>query len=174
MRSTALAFGTFEFDPNTGELRKRGLQLKLQAKPAAVLSLLLRHPSELVTHEQLKDEVWGPDTFVDLEHGLGSAVWKLRQRLGDVASNPRFIENVPGKGYRFIAPVQTGKVTQSTSRRVIAICPFKDLDGPETQDYFVTGLTEELMTHLGRVNPNQLSVIALRRPRACAFPPSRR
>ena len=160
MPSTAVAFATFEFDPRTGELRKGGLKRKLPPQCAVVLALLLRHANELVTHEQLRLELWGPDTFVDFENGLGNAVWKLRQKLGDTADNPRFIESIPKKGYRFICPPQP--VPKPNSRTLIAIRPFEDLGKRVSEDYFVAGLTEELITQLGRLNPKQFGVIALR------------
>ena len=161
MPCTAVAFGTFEFDPRTGELRKRGIKLGLQPKSAAVLSVLVRHPHELVTREHLRIEVWGLETFVDFENGLGNAIWKLRQHLGDKADNPLFIESIPGKGYRFIADVHP-LVPNPNSRKVIAIRPFEDLDNRQSDDYFVAGLTEELITQLGRLNPKRLAVVALR------------
>ncbi|PYX97521.1 MAG: hypothetical protein DMG63_14300 [Acidobacteria bacterium] len=160
MVCTAVAFGTFEFDPRTGELRKRGIKLGLQPKSAAVLSVLVRHPHELVTREHLRIEVWGLETFVDFENGLGNAIWKLRQHLGDKADNPLFIESIPGKGYRFIADVHP-VIPNPNSRKVIAIRPFEDLDNRQSDDYFVAGLTEELITQLGRLNPKRLAVVAL-------------
>jgi len=159
--ATAVAFGTFEFDPRTGELRKCGLKRRLPPKCAAVLAALVRHPTELVTREQLIVEVWGRDTFVDFESGLGNAVWKLRQQLGDTADNPRFIESIPRKGYRFIA-LPRPVVPNPNSRTLIAIRPFENLSKRESEDYFVAGLTEELITQLGRLNPKRLGVIALR------------
>lgn len=161
MPSNAVAFGTFEFDPRTGELRKRGLKLKLQPKCAAVLTVLLRHPTELVTHEQLRLELWGPDTFVDFENGLSNAVWKLRQQLGDTVDNPLFIESIPKKGYRFLV-LPRPVIPNPNSRTLIAIRPFEDLGKRASEDYFVAGLTEELITQLGRLNPKRFGVIALR------------
>lgn len=135
------------------------MRLNLQPKPAAVLAILLRHAPEMVTREQLRSEIWGNDTFIDFEQGLGIAVWKLRQRLGDSAENPRFIETIPGKGYRFIA---VPPPPPPSARKLVAIAPFEDLVKRTSQDYFVAGLTEELITQLGRVNPNRIGVIALR------------
>lgn len=156
-----VAFGTFEFDPRTGELRKRGLKLRLQPKCAAVLCLLIRHATELVTREQLRMEVWGADTFVDFENGLGNAVWKLRQLLGDTADNPVFIECIPGKGYRFLV-LPRPVLPNPNWRTLIAIHPFENLGQGSSDDYFVAGLTEELITQLGRLNPKRLGVIAWR------------
>jgi Tol biopolymer transport system component/DNA-binding winged helix-turn-helix (wHTH) protein len=98
-------FGLFEADLATGELRKRGRKVALQDQPFQVLSLLLQHPGEIVSREDLQRTLWPADTFVEFEHGVNTAIKKLRQALGDSADNPRFIETLPRKGYRFIAPV---------------------------------------------------------------------
>jgi DNA-binding winged helix-turn-helix (wHTH) protein len=99
-------FGVFEADLDTGELRKRGRRVPLQDQPFQVLALLLRHPGEIVTREELQRALWPADTFVEFEHGVNTAIKKLRQALGDSADNPRFIETLPRKGYRFIAPAE--------------------------------------------------------------------
>ena len=96
------AFGPFEVDASSGELRKRGVRLHLSGQPLQILLTLLAHPGEVVTREQLRAEVWNETTFVDFEHGLNAAMNKLRRALGDSAENPRYIETVPGRGYRFI------------------------------------------------------------------------
>ncbi len=98
-------FGVFELDTAARELRKRGLRLRLQDQPFRVLTALLESPSRIVTREDLQAQLWPDDTFVDFNHGLNSAVNRIRQALGDSASNPRFIETVPKVGYRFIAPL---------------------------------------------------------------------
>jgi len=100
--STILRFAEFEADLRTGELRKRGLRLKLQEKPFQILALLLERKGELVTREELQVKLWPSDTFVDFDHGLNAAVNKLREALGDSASEPRFIETLPKRGYRFV------------------------------------------------------------------------
>jgi len=99
------SFGAFEADESSGELRKHGVRLKLHAQPFQVLVMLLERPSELVTREELRLRLWGEDTFVDFDHGLNSAVNKIRDALNDSAARPRYVETLPGKGYRFIAPV---------------------------------------------------------------------
>ncbi len=99
-------FGVFELDLRAGELRKQGLRIKLQEKPFQVLALLLERPGELVTREELQKKLWPGDTFVDFDHSMNTAVNKLREALGDSAESPRFIETLPKRGYRFIAPVQ--------------------------------------------------------------------
>jgi DNA-binding winged helix-turn-helix (wHTH) protein/Tol biopolymer transport system component len=98
-------FGAFELDLRAGELRKNGLKIKLQDQPFQVLAMLLRHPGEVVTREELQKTVWPADTFVDFDRGLNKAVNKIREALGDSADNPRFVETLPRRGYRFIAPV---------------------------------------------------------------------
>ena len=100
-----IRFGTFEADPATGELRKGERRINLQEQPFRLLLLLLEHPGEVVTRDELRGKLWG-ETFVDFEEGLNTAVRKLRDALGDSASNPRFVETLPRRGYRFIAPVE--------------------------------------------------------------------
>lgn len=100
-------FAVFEADLKTGELRKNGIKIKLQEKPFQILSLLVEHRGELVTREELREKLWSADTFVDFDHSLGTAIAKLRQALGDSAQNPRFVETVSNRGYRFLVPVET-------------------------------------------------------------------
>ena len=100
-----LRFGPFEADLRAGELRKQGMKVKLQEKPFQLLALLLERQGELITREELRQQFWPTDTFVDFDHSLGTVVAKLRQALGDSAHNPRFVETVSSRGYRFIAPV---------------------------------------------------------------------
>ena len=98
-------FGTFDVDLETGELRRNGLKLQLQEKPFQMLAMLLEHPGEVVTREALRERLWPAGTFVDFDHGLNTATKKLRHALDDSAENPRFIETLARRGYRFIAPV---------------------------------------------------------------------
>jgi cholera toxin transcriptional activator len=101
-------FGMFEFETNSGELRKEGrTEPRLRDQAAQVLSMLLERPREVVTREELRERLWLSDTFVDFDHGLNTAINQLRNALGDSAANPRFIQTVPRRGYRFIAPVET-------------------------------------------------------------------
>ena len=88
-------FGVFELDPQTGELRKRGLRIPLQEQPFRVLTALVERPGELVTRDALRKKLWPDDTFVDFDQGLGTAIRKIREALGDTADNPRFIETLP-------------------------------------------------------------------------------
>ena len=111
-----LRFGVFELDPASGSLRKNGTRVRLQEQPARVLLHLLRRPGEIVAREELHRTLWTGDTFVDFDHGLNTSVNKIRDALGDSASSPRFIETVPKKGYRFIAPVEEVCVARPSPR----------------------------------------------------------
>jgi TolB-like protein/DNA-binding winged helix-turn-helix (wHTH) protein/tetratricopeptide (TPR) repeat protein len=102
-----LSFGPFEADLRSGELRKQGIRVRLQAQPFQMLVMLLERPGELVTREEICQKLWPADTFVDFDHSLGTAVNKIREVLNDSAAEPRFIETLPRRGYRFIAPVVT-------------------------------------------------------------------
>ncbi|HEX3966942.1 MAG TPA: winged helix-turn-helix domain-containing protein [Edaphobacter sp.] len=99
-------FGVFEADATTGELRKQGVRIKVNMQPFQVLLMLLEQPGELLTREQISQQLWPDGTFVDYEHGVNSAVNRIREALGDTARNPRFIETLARRGYRFVAPVQ--------------------------------------------------------------------
>jgi cholera toxin transcriptional activator len=105
-------FGVFEFDLGAGELRKSGVKLRLQEQPLQVLTVLLEHAGDVVTREELRNKLWPSDTFVDFDHSLNTAVNKLREVLGDSASNPRFVETLARRGYRFIAPVSDAASSQ--------------------------------------------------------------
>jgi Tol biopolymer transport system component/DNA-binding winged helix-turn-helix (wHTH) protein len=98
-------FGVFELDLRSGDLRKAGARILLQDQPRQILTALLERPGDLVTRDELRQRLWAGDTFVDFEHGLNAAVKRLRDTLGDSADTPRFIETIPRKGYRFVAPV---------------------------------------------------------------------
>ncbi len=105
-------FGVFELNAPAGELRKNGFRLKLAEQPFRILMHLAERPGEIVTREELRDLLWGQDTFVDFEHGLNAAINKIRETLGDSASTPRYIETVPRRGYRFIGEVGHPPVRQ--------------------------------------------------------------
>ena len=98
-------FGDFEVDLRSGELRKAGVKQKFGGQPLQVLSILLERPGEVVTREELQKRLW-PDTFVDVEHNLNTAINKIREVLGDSAENPRFVETLPRRGYRFIGELE--------------------------------------------------------------------
>ncbi len=104
--SRVARFGVFEVDFDGHELRKRGVTVRLQDQPFRVLEALLEKPGEVVTREQLKERLWAEDEFVEFDKSLNTAVQKIRQALGDSAESPRFLETVPRRGYRFVAPVE--------------------------------------------------------------------
>ena len=108
-QSRILRFGVFEVDLDTGELRKSGMRQKLGGQPFEVLRLLLEHPQQIVTREQLQQRIWPKDTFVDYDLALRKSITRLREVLGDSAESPRFIETVPRRGYRFVASVSGGR-----------------------------------------------------------------
>jgi TolB-like protein/DNA-binding winged helix-turn-helix (wHTH) protein/Tfp pilus assembly protein PilF len=198
-----LCFDVFELDVRAGELRKRGVRLRLQGQPLQVLVTLMNRAGDVVTLDELRAEIWTADTFVDFDHSLHNAIARIREVLGDSANTPRYIETLPRRGYRFIAPVteagipgvpatnqngQSGEApaagkltktraalalallaflavgstlwlvrtaTQNTSAasrlHSIAVLPLENLTGDPSQDYFVDGMTDELITDLAKV-----------------------
>ena len=108
-------FGLFEFDFRTGELRREGEIVKLPPQPARVLALLVAKPGEVVLREELRTHLWGDETFVDFERGLNFCILQVRSALGDSSDNPRFVQTVPRKGYRFIAPVSESSRAQGSN-----------------------------------------------------------
>ena len=113
-------FGAFELDLRTAELRKSGQELTLQGQPFQILMLLMDRPGELVTREELKKGLWASDTFVDFEHNLNKAVNRLREALGDSAEQPKFVETLPRRGYRWIGPViQNGNDNAAIESRLV-------------------------------------------------------
>jgi TolB-like protein/DNA-binding winged helix-turn-helix (wHTH) protein len=208
--ATVLRFDGFELDFRSGELRKSGVKLRLQGQPIQVLAVLLKRSGELVTRDELRQEVWPEDTFVDFDHSLHNAIARIREALGDSAATPRYIETLPRRGYRFIAPVNevhgnlpvvpmrdqspdgpkevergAPPALRSSARAAIAVVfltivllgfalwlvptlsrpksagpslhsiavlPLDNLSGDSSQDYFVDGMTEELITDLAKVS----------------------
>jgi len=154
-------FGVFEVDLRTGEVRKAGLKIRLQEQPLQVLAMLLEHAGEMVTRAELQKKLWSDHTYVDFDHGVNTAINKIRQALGDSAENPRFIETVARRGYRFIAPVEGSAAFQAApgdARRTpalqvqsIAVLPLKNLSRDSEQEYFADGMTEALITNLGKI-----------------------
>jgi TolB-like protein/DNA-binding winged helix-turn-helix (wHTH) protein/Flp pilus assembly protein TadD len=110
-----IRFGVFELDLRSDELHRQGSKIRLEGQPVQVLKCLLENPGELVTREELHRKLWPADTFVNFEHGLNAAVKKLRQALSDSADNPGFVETLPRRGYRFIAPIQVVPVSGDLS-----------------------------------------------------------
>ena len=114
-------FGPFRADLRTRELWKEGIRLKLAGQPFQVLEILLNNPGELVTRDELKERMWPGDTFVDFSHGLNAAVNKLREALSDSAEDPKYIETLPRRGYRFIGKVEQ-EVSTVPERPPVDIC----------------------------------------------------
>ena len=183
-------FGPFQLDVRAAELRLNGSKTKLPEQPFQVLTALLEKPGEVVTREELRQRLWGADTFVDFEHGLNTAVKRLREALGDSAENPRFIETLPRHGYRLIVPVENLRPPTATpavpARRwrvwlavvavtavvvaagllwrqrlldrfrsvkieSVAVLPLENLSGNPEEEYFADGMTQALITELGKV-----------------------
>ena len=116
-----LRFSNFELDVRAGELRKRGVKLRLQGQPLQVLAALLTRSGDVVTREELRAQIWTADTFIDFDHSLHNAIARLREVLGDSAETPRYIETLPRRGYRFIGLVD-GADVQSLSAVFYAKC----------------------------------------------------
>jgi TolB-like protein/DNA-binding winged helix-turn-helix (wHTH) protein/Tfp pilus assembly protein PilF len=117
-RFSRIRFGVFEVDLQAGELRKNGLKVRLQEQPFQILVMLLARPGEVVAREELQHKLWPPETFVDFEVGLNTAIKRLRDALGDSAESPRYLETLPRRGYRFIAPVEEASTSTSSIRGI--------------------------------------------------------
>ncbi len=142
-----IRFGLFEVDLRAGELRKQGVKIKLQEQPFQILTMLIEHPGEVVTREELRSRLWPSDTFVDFDHGLNKAINKLREALGDSADNPRFIETLAKRGYRLI-----GSLTAKSGRmESLVVLPLENLSRDPEQEYFAEGMTEALITNLVKI-----------------------
>src|SRR6202022_1274518 len=160
-------FGRFELDVRAHELRKDGVRLRLQDQPFEVLVVLLEQPGEVLTRDELRRRLWPDGTFVDFEHGLNAAVKRLRAVLGDNAERPRFVETLHRRGYRFIARVERvngaggsfAPAAAGTKQR-LAVLAFVHLGEASVPESFAGGLTEELITQLGRLCADRLGVIA--------------
>jgi TolB-like protein/DNA-binding winged helix-turn-helix (wHTH) protein len=211
-RARMVRFATFEVDLNARELRKGGVKIKVHGQPFEVLAMLLERPGEIVPREELKQKLWPTDTFVDFDHGVNTAINRLREALGDSAENPRFVETIPRRGYRFVAPVElpaalpetkpdaavastfppnnggadrASRVPKRPSKTVLfaaalgiagvavlvlpsvrqrlfarrsgpliqslAVLPLSNLSGDADQDYFADGMTDALITDLGKI-----------------------
>lgn len=124
-----LLFGPFDFDQSSGELRKHGTRLRLQGQPLQILSVLLQQPGQVVSREDFQQQLWTSSTFVDFEHGLNAAVNRLRQVLSDSADQPRYIETLPGRGYRFVASVQVSHQTAPPSLETPSPAPEQPTNG---------------------------------------------
>jgi len=203
MPGASLKFDDVELDLGSYQLRRNDSVIKLERIPMELLIMLASRNGQLVSREEIIEKLWGKDVFVDSEHGVNTAIRKIRNALQDDPEKPRFIETVVGKGYRFVAPLVTAPeealsaaptgprllskrfvligacliavVTAAAyfglryfwpagisqgRRTMLAVLPFENLTGDPDQDYFSDGLTEEMITQLGRLDPRQLGVIA--------------
>ncbi len=146
--SGRVSFGAFELDLETGRLRKSGRVLKLRPQPMRVLCLLVSQAGRAVSREEIRRLLWGESTFVDYDVGVDYCVCRIRSVLADKAQAPRYVETLPRLGYRFIAPVKRqGPFAEPT----LAVLPFANLNGDPARDYFADGLTDALITELGRI-----------------------
>src|SRR5207248_4691013 len=145
-------FGEFEIDERAGELRKEGIKVRLQEQPLQILQILLEHPGEVVTREELRKRVWPTDTFVDFDHGINNAIKRLREALGDTADTPRFVETLPRRGYRFIANLEVAKPVTGPRIQSIAVLPLEKLSRDPEQESFADGMTEAVITRLTKIS----------------------
>lgn len=155
----AIRFGVFELHIRSGELLRKGSKVNLQDQPFQALVLLLEHPGELVTREELRRNLWPQNTFVDFERGLNKAINKLRTALRDNADKPQYIETLPQRGYRFIAPIENTAQALDPSRgpsaqRIdsLAVLPLENLSDDPAEEYFSDGMTEELICAIARID----------------------
>ena len=147
-----VCFGVFELDLRAGELRKRGLRVRLQQQPFQVLAMLLEHAGQVVGREELQKKLWPADTFVDFDHGLNKAINKIREALGDSAESPRFVETVARRGYRFIADVRIAEGTSVPSTE-LATQPSPAPDSRDRQDVGpLAMLTRLLQLHAWKIS----------------------
>lgn len=153
-------FGCLEADLANGQLRKRGIRIHLRDQPFQVLASLLKRPGHLVTREELRRRLWGDEVFVDFDNSLNIAVARLRIALGDSTAHPRFIETLPKRGYRFIGQVSSPVEAEPTKRIRLAVLPFVNLSGDPGEEYFSDAMTDEIITAIAALSPEQLGVIA--------------
>ncbi len=153
-------FGIFEVDLCARQLRKNGVRIHLQEQPFSVLVALLGRPGEPVTREQLRRSIWPEACFGDFDHGLNKAVSKLRLALADSASTPRFIETLPKRGYRFLAPLVSAGLLRNDGRLRLAVMPFRTSVADDVDEQIADGLTEELITTFTKADSKRLAVIS--------------
>jgi DNA-binding winged helix-turn-helix (wHTH) protein/tetratricopeptide (TPR) repeat protein len=144
----ALYFAGFELDPSKAELRQRGDLVKLAPQPLKVLELLVRRAGQVVTRQEIRDHVWGGDTFVDFEQGLNFCVRQVREALGDTADAPRFIETLPRRGYRFLMPVRSAERERSARVTRLIVLPFTMLRPDAETEFLAFSLPDALTASL--------------------------
>jgi Tol biopolymer transport system component/DNA-binding winged helix-turn-helix (wHTH) protein len=158
---SVVRFGTYEVNLLSGELRKSGIRLKLQDRPFQILAILLEQPGQLVTREQIQKRLWPEDTFVDFEHGLNTAINKLRQALSDDSDNPRFIETLPKRGYRFVAPVSTRNLATLVEPPAVAGSAAKSSPPPAVPEPATGSASGASYAAVAHKHPRHLAYLAL-------------
>jgi TolB-like protein len=147
----AMHIGTFELDVQARELCDGDRRVRLQTQPFEILCALLERPGDVITRDELRQRLWPGGTFVDFEHSLNTAIKRLRAALGDDAGQPRFVETVPRRGYRYIA----GRSQQRVRARVrLVVLPFSAISEQPGCEQFSEGLTEEVIVQLGALSPD--------------------
>ncbi len=161
-------FGPFVLDLRSGELTGNGTRQHLRDKPFEALVLLLEHPGEVVTRDELRERLWPSDVFVDFENNLNAAVNRLREALGDSAHEPRYVETLPRRGYRLLVPVTLDSPAEAPRRFRLVVLPLDNLGEDDAHGYFAAGMTEELTTELAAADPARLAVLARTTASQCA------
>ena len=151
VQNSRICFGSFQFEPQSGVLRKAGKPIPLQPQPAKILALLASRPTEVVTREEIRKLIWGEDTFVDFEHGIDFSIRQIRTALNDDAEKPWFIETLPRRGYRFLAPIESVWAESRKTIQSVAVLPLENLSHDPEQEYFADGMTDQLITELAKV-----------------------
>ena len=162
MPSESFQFGQFVLDIGRYELTCGGKSLHLERIPMSLLILLVRQNGRLINRQEIIEQLWGKGLHFDSDNSINTAIRKIRHALGDDPANPKYVETVPGKGYRFKGHTFVStKVGEATSSRImLAVLPFENLSGDPAQEYFSDGLTEETIMRLGHMSPHHLGVIA--------------
>lgn len=159
-----LRFGRFELDRKNFELRRDGKAVKIEKSPLELLIVLAERAGELVSQEEAAELVWGTDVHIEVGSALYTAVKKIRVALGDTSKRPKYVETAPRKGYRFVArcnqPWQRREEAARSARPMLAVLPLENLSGDQDQEYFSDGMTEEIITELGRISTQELGVLA--------------
>ena len=150
--SRTIRFGAFELDLAAGELRNKGVRVRLQEQPFRILQMLVESPGRLVSREDLQTAIWPSNSYVDFDQGLNRAINKLREALGDSADRPRFIETLARRGYRFLGTV----AADATQIRSLLVLPLENLPNEPDQEYFAEGLTGALTTRLAKISALQV------------------
>lgn len=167
MSAEVFRFGDFELDRGAFQLRRAGHILRLERIPLELLFLLVENGGRLVTREEILERIWGKSVFVDPDNAINTAVRKIRQALNDDPATPRFLHTIPAKGYRFDGSIAPPRKPDSSPARsavprklMLVVLPFVNMNDDPHEDYFADGLTEEMITHLGSLDPLHLGVIA--------------